>query len=53
MTGACGELDAMSSAGNPVIIGGLDGELVYDDDAFAEVDPDIQNMFYGEDVAAP
>lgn len=36
----------------PVVIGGLKGELVYDDDAFAELDPDIQRMFYGEDDAA-
>lgn len=36
----------------PVVIGGLKGELAYDDDAFAEPDPDIQRMFYGDDSAA-
>jgi prevent-host-death family protein len=36
----------------PVIIGGLKGELAYDDDAFAEPDLDIQRMFYGDDSAA-
>ncbi|ONI79381.1 prevent-host-death protein [Actinosynnema sp. ALI-1.44] len=36
----------------PVVIGGLKGELRYDDDAFAEPDPDIQRMFYGDDSAA-
>jgi prevent-host-death family protein len=33
----------------PVVIGGLKGELSYDDAAFAEPDPDIQRMFYGDD----
>jgi prevent-host-death family protein len=36
----------------PVVIGGLEGELAYDDEAFADVDPDIQDMFYGENDAA-
>lgn len=36
-----------------VVIGGLRGELTYDDDAFADVDPDIQQMFYGDGRAAP
>lgn len=37
----------------PVVFGGLRGELNYDDDSFAVVDPDIQRLFYGGDVAAP
>jgi len=36
-----------------VVFGGLSGELAYDDDNFAGVDPDIQRLFYGDDVAAP
>lgn len=34
-----------------VVFGGLKGELDYDDSAF-EIDPDIQEMFYG-DAGAP
>lgn len=37
----------------PVVFGGLRGEVSYDDDSFAGVDPDIQRLFYGDDVAAP
>ncbi|MGH3786480.1 MAG: type II toxin-antitoxin system Phd/YefM family antitoxin [Pseudonocardiaceae bacterium] len=37
----------------PVVFGGLRGELNYDDGSFAVVDPDIQRLFYGGDVAAP
>lgn len=37
----------------PVTIGGLKGQFVYDDETFDDVDPDIQRMFYGDDVAAP
>ena len=37
----------------PVVFGGLHGELSYDDDSFIGVDPDIQRLFYGDDVAAP
>jgi prevent-host-death family protein len=59
---AAGEDVVISKAGKPVadlvphrsaqvVFGGLRGELVYDDDAFA-VDPDIQRMFYGPDDAA-
>ncbi|MCE7009651.1 type II toxin-antitoxin system prevent-host-death family antitoxin [Kibdelosporangium philippinense] len=36
----------------PVVIGGLKGELSYDDNAFTGTDPDIQKMFYGDDSAA-
>ena len=36
----------------PVVFGGLRGELDYDDDSFAEPDPDIQRMFYGDDAAS-
>jgi prevent-host-death family protein len=60
---AAGERVVISKAGRPVadlvphqptpvVFGGLKGELVYDDDAFTGVDPDIQRMFYGEDDAA-
>jgi prevent-host-death family protein len=37
----------------PVTFGGMRGELSYDDDSFAGLDPDIQRLFYGNDVAAP
>lgn len=37
----------------PVVIGGLNGQFVYDDETFDDIDPDIQRMFYGDDVAAP
>lgn len=36
----------------PVVFGGLRGELRYDDDSFAGVDPDIQRLFYGGDGVA-
>jgi len=35
----------------PVVFGGLRGELSYDDDSLSGVDPDIQRLFYGDDVA--
>ncbi|MFD4456763.1 type II toxin-antitoxin system Phd/YefM family antitoxin [Nocardia sp. NPDC058480] len=35
----------------PVTIGGLKGQLTYDDSAF-DVDVDIQRMFYGDDADA-
>ncbi|MFD3702838.1 type II toxin-antitoxin system Phd/YefM family antitoxin [Nocardia sp. NPDC058658] len=35
----------------PVTIGGLRGQLTYDDSAF-DVDADIQRMFYGDDADA-
>lgn len=58
---AAGERVVISKAGTPVAdlvphhaasvaFGGLKGEVTYTDDAF-EVDPDIQEMFYG-DVAS-
>lgn len=34
-----------------VMFGGLKGEIGYHDPAFAEPDPEIQLMFYGEDAA--
>jgi prevent-host-death family protein len=37
----------------PVVFGGLRGEMSYADHSFDDVDPDIQRMFYGDDVAAP
>jgi prevent-host-death family protein len=36
---------------SPVVFGGLSGQLDYDDASFAEPDPDIQRMFYGDDAA--
>lgn len=45
--------DLIPHQATPVIFGGLAGELSYDDDSFAGVDPDIQRLFYGDDVAAP
>jgi prevent-host-death family protein len=55
---AAGERVVISKAGNPVAdlvphhapivtFGGLKGELSYTDDAFG-IDPDIQQMFYGD-----
>jgi prevent-host-death family protein len=35
----------------PVVFGGLRGELRYDDDSFADLDADIQRMFYGDNNA--
>ena len=63
---ANGEHVVISKAGKPVAdlvphravdvaFGGLRGQLAYDDSAF-DVDPDIQEMFYGprqRDDAAP
>lgn len=60
---AAGERVVISKAGRPiadlvphqrapVVFGGLRGELRYDDGAFADVDPDIQQMFYGSDDPA-
>ncbi|HEX2301683.1 MAG TPA: hypothetical protein VHH34_24790, partial [Pseudonocardiaceae bacterium] len=37
----------------PVIFGALRGEIRYDDESFADLDPDIQRLFYGDDVVAP
>ncbi len=61
---AAGERVVISKAGQPVadlvphqatlvVFGGLRGDVSYDDDAFVGVDPDIQRLFYGDDVAAP
>jgi len=55
---AAGERVVISKAGTPVAdlvphqaatvtFGGLKGEITYTDDAF-EIDPDIQEMFYGD-----
>lgn len=60
---AAGEEVVISRSGTPVadlvphrathvVFGGLKGELVYDDESFAEVDPDIRRMFYGDADAA-
>ncbi len=37
----------------PVVFGGLRGELTYADGSSTDLDPDIQRLFYGDDVAAP
>jgi prevent-host-death family protein len=37
----------------PVVLGGLRGEVSYDDDSFVGLDPDIQRLFYGDDVVTP
>jgi prevent-host-death family protein len=58
---AAGEHVVISKAGKPVAdlvphrrvpvkFGGLSGQLQYSDQAF-DIDPDIQRMFYGDDVA--
>jgi prevent-host-death family protein len=44
--------DLVPHQATPVVFGGLKGEITYDDEAFADVDPDIQRMFYGQDDAA-
>ncbi len=60
---AGGERVVISKAGKPVAdlvphqaidvaFGGLRGQLTYDDATF-DIDPDIQEMFYGEPDAAP
>lgn len=59
---AAGEQVVISKAGRavadlvphretPVTFGGLRGQLRYDDADFADVDPDIQRMFYGDQGA--
>lgn len=59
---AAGEHIVISKAGKPVAdliphqatpvkFGGLKGQLDYDDAAF-DIDPDIQELFYGEPDAA-
>jgi prevent-host-death family protein len=37
----------------PVVFGGLRGEMTYADNSFDDLDPDIQRLFQGDDVAAP
>jgi prevent-host-death family protein len=60
---AAGEHVVISKAGKPVAdliphqrqpvrFGGMKGQLHYDDAAFAETDPDIQQMFYGDDASS-
>lgn len=60
---AAGERVVISKAGRPiadlvphqrtpVVFGGLRGELKYDDASFEGVDPDIQELFYGDDDPA-
>lgn len=60
---AAGERVVISRAGTPiaelvkhkprpVVIGGLQGQLSYDDEHFDDVDHDILEMFYGPDAAS-
>jgi prevent-host-death family protein len=60
---AAGERVVISKAGTPiadlvphyaatVTFGGLKGEISYDDHAF-DIDPDIQQMFYGLEQSHP
>ncbi len=44
--------DLVPHRATPVVFGGLQGELSYDDADFTEGDPDIQTMFYGNDAAS-
>lgn len=44
--------DLVPHQATPTMYGGLKGEIAYDDDTFADLDPDIQQMFYGPDDAA-
>jgi prevent-host-death family protein len=37
----------------PVVFGGLRGEISYADDSLTDLDPDVQRLFYGDDVATP
>lgn len=57
---AQGERVVISKAGKPVadlvphqrarvVLGGLKGQFVYDDETFDDPDPDIQRMFYEDD----
>lgn len=43
--------DLVPHQAQPVVFGGLRDDLRYDDSAF-DVDPEIQEMFYGPDAAA-
>jgi prevent-host-death family protein len=60
---AQGEQVVISKAGQPiadlvphrrpqVIIGGLKGQIVYDDATFDDPDPDILKLVYGDDSAS-
>jgi prevent-host-death family protein len=60
---AAGERVVISKAGTPiadlvphvaapVTFGGMKGEVAYSDEAF-DIDPDIQQMFYGEEPGPP
>jgi prevent-host-death family protein len=42
--------DLVRHEGVPVTIGGLHGQVRYDDTAFAWPDPEIADMFYGSDA---
>jgi prevent-host-death family protein len=57
---AQGERVVISKAGRPVadlvphqrarvVLGGLKGQFVYDDETFDDPDPDLQRMFYEDD----
>lgn len=45
--------DLIAHQAAPVVFGGLHGELSYDDESFAGGDPDVQRMFYSDDIVAP
>ena len=60
---AAGEHIVIARAGRPiadlvphqakrVVIGGLKGQLSYDDEALSAIDPVIQHMFYGTNVTS-
>ena len=43
--------DLVKHVPNPVIFGGLKGQIEYDDEHFDDPDPEILAMFYGRDAA--
>jgi prevent-host-death family protein len=44
--------DLVPHVAAPVTLGGMKGEVAYSDEAF-DIDPDIQQMFYGEEPGRP
>jgi prevent-host-death family protein len=44
--------DLVPHVATPVTFGGMKGAVAYSDDAF-DIDPDIQQMFYGEEPTEP
>lgn len=45
-------VDLIPHQPQPVTFGALKGRLRYDDETFAQPDPDIQRLFYGDDAAS-